>query len=192
MNAPGKLLDEITHHLARELGDRATATALARLLGEEALSWRMPEIAASEITIILAFTFGNRMQPNGNRTPGPVNEALADVAVRLHSATGAPVYAQWEVAEATASRISPDRLFAIYPSRRRPCLALPCDGAALRIRGRHSGRLRDADRIRCAVWPAVVPQPAYLSLSRHRGSRGRAPGRADRRAIVGGGSLGGL
>jgi hypothetical protein len=117
MNPLERLLDEITHHLARELGDRVTAAAFARLLDEAALAWRAPEIAAAEIAAILAFTFGNRMEPNGNRTPGPVNEALADVAVRLHRATGAPVYAQWEVAEAAGSRISPDRLFAIYPSR---------------------------------------------------------------------------
>jgi hypothetical protein len=99
------------------LADLPTAEAVARLLGDEVLSWRPPEIAARQITTILAFTFGNRMQPNGNRTPGPVNEALADIAVRLHRATGVPVYAQWEVAEAAGCRISPDRLFAIYPGR---------------------------------------------------------------------------
>ena len=117
MNSPEQLIDDIAHHLARELGDLPIAEAVARLLGEEVLSWRPPDLAAAQITTILAFTFGNRMQPNGNRTPGPVNEALADIAVRLHSATGAPVYAQWEVAEAAGSRIPPGQLFAIYPSR---------------------------------------------------------------------------
>lgn len=117
MNSPEKLLDEIARHLAHELGDLPTAEAMARLLAEETLSWRAPELATSQITTILAFTFGNRMQPNGNRTPGPVNEALADVAVRLHHATGAAVYAQWEVAEAAGSAIPPNRLVAIYPSR---------------------------------------------------------------------------
>jgi hypothetical protein len=117
MNPREKLLDEIAAHLAEELGDLPTAAAIARLVGEEVLSWRTPEIDAREIKTILTFTFGNRMQPNGNRTPGPVNEALADVAVRLHRTTSAPVYAQWEVAEATGSRISPDRLFTIYPRR---------------------------------------------------------------------------
>jgi hypothetical protein len=69
MNALGKLLDEIAYHLARELGHRATATALARLLGEEALSWRMPEVAAAEITIILAFISYLRAAPRPEGQP---------------------------------------------------------------------------------------------------------------------------
>ena len=117
MKPSATLLDEIASHLAAELAEAPDATAIARLLGEEALSWRPPEIAPAKITTILAFTFGNRMQPNGNRTPGPVNEALGDIVVRLHRATGAPVYAQWEVAEAARRGIRIDRLFAIYPSR---------------------------------------------------------------------------
>lgn len=117
MTPPEKLIDEIARHLAHELGDLPTAQATASLLAEDTLSWQAPEIAASQIRSILAFTFGNRMQPNGNRTPGPVNEALADLAVRLHRDTGAPVYAQWEVAEAAGSAIPPDRLVPIYPSR---------------------------------------------------------------------------
>jgi len=116
MDPAEKLLDEIASHFARELGDVPTARAMARLLGEDALSWRAPEIAASQVATIVVFAFGNRLQPNGNRTPGPVNEALADVAVRLHRATGAPVYAQWEVAEAGCEMITSDKLSVIYPS----------------------------------------------------------------------------
>jgi hypothetical protein len=117
MNLPEKLLNEIASHLAREFGDVADAEVVARLIGEEVLSWRPPEIAAAQVTTILAFTFGNRTQPNGNRTPGPVNEALADITARLQRATGATVYAQWEIAEAAGSRIPSDRLFTIYPTR---------------------------------------------------------------------------
>ncbi|HEV8679780.1 MAG TPA: hypothetical protein VGQ90_10425 [Stellaceae bacterium] len=57
------------------------------------------------------------MQPNGNRTPGPVNEALGEIALRLHRETGAPIYAQWEVAEAVGDRLPPNKLIAIYPTR---------------------------------------------------------------------------
>jgi hypothetical protein len=75
--------------LAAQLGDPATAAALARTLLEIGLTWRAPTVAPEAIRTIIAFTFGNRMAPSGNRTPGPVNQALADLALRLHEATGA-------------------------------------------------------------------------------------------------------
>lgn len=103
--------------LAAELGDPATAAALARTLLEIGLTWRAPTVAPEAIRTIIAFTFGNRMAPSGNRTPGPVNQALADLALRLHEATGAPVWAQWEVAEAIGARLGDDALTAIYPER---------------------------------------------------------------------------
>lgn len=111
------LIEQIAAHLAGELGARAPTGAIARMLGEDILSWRPPEVPPGQITTILAFTFGNRMQPNGNREPGPVNEALADIVVRLHRETGAPVYAQWEVADAVGGRLPQDKLVAIYPER---------------------------------------------------------------------------
>ena len=74
-------------------------------------------VPVDEIRTIIGFTFGNRMAPNGNRAPGPVNQALADLAVRLHAATGARVSAQWEVAEAIGARLGGDALEAIYPGR---------------------------------------------------------------------------
>ncbi len=104
-------------HLARELGDAGVARALAGIVLEDALSWRPREVDADRIDTILAFTFGNRMQPNGNREPGPVNEALADIAVRLHRPRGAPIYAQWEIAEAIGSRAPRSAVTAIYPGR---------------------------------------------------------------------------
>jgi hypothetical protein len=109
--------ERLAAHLAGELGEARVASALARALREDALSWRAPEVTPDRIQTILAFTFGNRMQPNGNRQPGPVNEALAEVTARLHAATGARVFAQWEVAEAVGERIPRDRLFAVFPPR---------------------------------------------------------------------------
>jgi len=108
------LLEE---RLAADLGERATAEKLARALLEIGLTWSAPAVPADEIRTIVGFTFGNRMAPSGNRAPGPVNEALADLALRLHEATGAPVWAQCEVAEAIGGRLGADVLTAIYPGR---------------------------------------------------------------------------
>jgi hypothetical protein len=110
------LIEQVAAHLTGELGDAATAAALARSLARDALSWRAPEVAPERIATVLAFTFGNRMHPNGNREPGPVNEALAAAATRLHRETGAQVFAQWEVAEAIGGRVAKDNLVAILPA----------------------------------------------------------------------------
>ena len=106
----------LADHLGAEIGDAAIARAFAAALVEDALTWRAPTVPLGEVRTIIGFTFGNRMLPNGNREPGPVNAALADVAVRLHEATGARVWAQWEVAEAIGGR-APDMVEAIYPGR---------------------------------------------------------------------------
>ncbi len=107
----------LVRHLTAELGDAATARRFAAVLMEEALSWRAPTVPVAAVREIAAFTFGNRMLPSGNREPGPVNEALAVVAVRLQAATGARIWAQWEVAEAIGGRVPSDRLVPIYPAR---------------------------------------------------------------------------
>lgn len=117
MTRSSTLIELVAAHLAGELEGQPPAEAIARMLAEDALSWRPPEVPAGQITTILGFTFGNRMQRNGNREPGPVNEALAEIVVRLHRETGAPAYAQWEVAQAVGDRLPPDKLVAIYPAR---------------------------------------------------------------------------
>ncbi|HSW74073.1 MAG TPA: hypothetical protein VLG71_02865, partial [Candidatus Limnocylindria bacterium] len=105
----------VERHLTAELGDAATAKALSTMLVNTTLSWQAPAIAIKEINTILAFAFGNRILPNGNRLPGPMNEALADTAVRLYAETKAPVYAQWEVAQAIGTRIPAEKLIVINP-----------------------------------------------------------------------------
>ena len=107
----------LTNHFAAELGDPTLAGELTKILMEDALSWRAPTVRPDAVRTILGFTFGNRMLANGNREPGPVNAALADVAVGLHRATGARVVAQWEVAEAMGDRIPADALDPIFPQR---------------------------------------------------------------------------
>jgi hypothetical protein len=107
----------VADHLRAQLDDRQIAAALAQVLVEIGLRWQAPTVPQEEVRTIIAFTFGNRMAPSGNRTPGPVNQALADLALRLHAATGAPVWAQSEVAEAIGDRLARDALAAIWPER---------------------------------------------------------------------------
>lgn len=109
--------DALESMLRGELGDAAVARELAAILLEDALTWRAPEAAPDGVGLIVAYTFGNRMQANGNREPGPVNEALADVAAALHARTGARVFAQWEVAAAIGDRMGAGQLIAINPAR---------------------------------------------------------------------------
>jgi hypothetical protein len=108
---------ELEAHLRRELGDAATAAALVAILLEETLSWRAPVTAPERMATVLAFTFGNRMLPNGNREPGPVNQAIAEIVSTLHRRTGARVFAQWEVAAALAGRVPDGMVTAINPGR---------------------------------------------------------------------------
>lgn len=111
------LQSEIETHLGRELGDSVTAQTLAAILHEETLSWRAPTTVPERMTTLFAFTFGNRMLPNGNREPGPVNIALADVVAALHRRNGARVFAQWEVAAALSDRVPATHVVAINPGR---------------------------------------------------------------------------
>jgi hypothetical protein len=103
--------------LAEELGDPAAARAFAEIVFSDVLQWRPPMVAPTEIQTIVAYSFGNRIEANGNRSLGPVNASLADVVVRLHEETSAPVFAQWEVAEAIGGRIASRHLVSITPLR---------------------------------------------------------------------------
>lgn len=105
----------IEEYLANELDDAIIAKELATILVENILAWKAPTIAPEQITTIIAFAFGNRTLPTGNRLPGPMNEALADLVVQLYEKTNAPVYAQWEIAEAIGDRIASEKLIVINP-----------------------------------------------------------------------------
>jgi hypothetical protein len=110
-------IEALEAYLASQLGDAAVAHAFAELIVTDVLRWKPPLVAPKEVKTIVAYTFGNRIDPNGNRSPGPVNEALADIVARLHEETGAPVYAQWEIAEAIGKRVRAQHLTSIPPLR---------------------------------------------------------------------------
>ncbi len=106
----------LEEHLAHELDDTLIAHELAMLVAEHVLVWQAPTIAPAQITAIVAYAFGNRILPNGNRLPGPVNEALADLVVKLYTQIKVPVYVQWEIAEMIGNRISSDAMTVINPA----------------------------------------------------------------------------
>jgi hypothetical protein len=110
-------LATITQLLVEELGDADAAKQFARFVLDDVLTWRSPGMDPQRFKTILAFTFGNRMAPNGNRSPGPVNEDIARVAALVQRRCGAVVYAQWEVAEALAPILPGAAVVPIHPDR---------------------------------------------------------------------------
>ena len=117
MQHPRPIVDPLTAALATQLGDPVLARGLAAILVEDAILWRAPELPPGGARAIFGFTFVNRMLANGNRVPGPVNEMLAERVCVLHQHTAAPVFAQWEIAEALAGQIPAAALTAINPGR---------------------------------------------------------------------------
>ncbi|HSU04349.1 MAG TPA: hypothetical protein VLI93_02145 [Acetobacteraceae bacterium] len=120
MDKDDSLKHRLAERLARELADAALGRELASIIAQDALCWQPPEIAPDRVRAIFAFTFGNRMLANGNRTPGPVNEKLADCAAALHAVCGAPVFARWEIAEALAGRVPATTIFPGRDARGEP------------------------------------------------------------------------
>lgn len=106
----------LADYFNKELNDVQVSQELATILMHQLLSWKIPTIDSSQISTIIAYSFGNRILANGNRSPGPTNEALADQVVQLHLETKAPIYAQWEIIEAIGNRISPEHMTAINPT----------------------------------------------------------------------------
>ena len=103
--------------LTAELGDPADAAGFARFVQDDVLTWRAPTADTASFRTLLAFTFGNRMEPSGNRAPGPVNKAIAAVAAEVQRRSSAVVYAQWEVAEPLAVLLPEATVIPIHPDR---------------------------------------------------------------------------
>ncbi|MCW8331437.1 hypothetical protein MD588_21825 [Photobacterium sp. SDRW27] len=110
-----QLQDAIEAKLAEQLQNKDVAAYTAEFLMNEILTWQGEPLPLDQADSILAYAFGNRVAPNGNQEPGPMNEALADVVVDIHKKTGKPVYAQWEIAQSIGDRIAPEYLTSINP-----------------------------------------------------------------------------
>ncbi|TJZ79444.1 hypothetical protein FCG67_07365 [Rhodococcus oryzae] len=102
--------------------------------------WSIPALPADQFTLIVAFSFGNRMPAGADpeRTegePGPVNEALADTVVAARGDRDIPVYAQTPIADVLRTKHGMDDVVAIAADVRPDgTLAyLSTDGAAAKV-----------------------------------------------------------
>ncbi|MFI9504402.1 hypothetical protein [Nocardia sp. NPDC052566] len=104
--------------------------------------WAVPTAPAETFSLIIAYSFGNRL-PEGvdpARTvgePGPVNEALADAVMAARGDRDIPVYAQTEIAEVLRARYGLADVVAIAPDRTPDgtLVYLSTDGVAARVAG---------------------------------------------------------
>jgi len=109
------LCASLTLHLESELGDRLQANKLAKFIAQELLVWSVPKGNLANVDSVIAFSFGNRLLKGGAAVPGPVNQRLAQVAIKIFKQIGCPVFAQWEVAECIGSAIPSNHLCPITP-----------------------------------------------------------------------------
>jgi hypothetical protein len=103
------LPSEVEAAAVRLLGDQWDDRDLAARLGpallDAFLHWTPPAAPVAAIDTLVAYAFGNRIEPDNTVTPGPMNELLADTVASLVGARpGIPIHAQWEVAAALGDR----------------------------------------------------------------------------------------
>ncbi|MFJ2837990.1 hypothetical protein ACIO52_21780 [Nocardia sp. NPDC087230] len=84
--------------------------------------WTAPAGPAESATIVLAYSFGNRIPAGVDPArevgaPGPVNEELAAAVVAARGDRDIPVYAQTEIAEVLVSRYHLTDVVSIDPVR---------------------------------------------------------------------------
>lgn len=99
-----------------------------------------PTRAATDFTVVIAYSFGNRIPAGVDPTrtvgePGPVNEALAEAAVRTRGNRAIPIYAQTEIARVLTSKYHATGVVEIPPDRKPDgtLVYLSTDGVAAKV-----------------------------------------------------------
>ncbi|MCP3967074.1 MAG: hypothetical protein GY750_11575 [Lentisphaerae bacterium] len=105
----------ISQYLNQQLKDANLSKKLAEKIVDSTLEWTPKTIDISKGDYILAYAFGNEIDHNGNKLPGKMNKALADLIVKIYNKIHKPVYAQWEIAQCIGNRIPRNMLHPIYP-----------------------------------------------------------------------------
>ncbi|RDI55359.1 hypothetical protein DFR68_101192 [Nocardia mexicana] len=102
--------------------------------------WGVPTAAPDDLSLIVAYSFGNRIPPGADPAriegePGPVNEALADAVVAARGDRDIPVFAQTTIAEVLESKYGMRDVVTIAADRNPDgTLAyLSTDGVAARV-----------------------------------------------------------
>lgn len=110
---------ELRGHLTEFLlsqGVGAFSEELTFIVVDRLLRFDLPFVQEGvESDVILALSFGKRLDPAGNILPGPVNEELAAVVSRYYRERPRKVFAQWEVAELLKNDVDPEHLITIAP-----------------------------------------------------------------------------
>ncbi|MEU6583052.1 hypothetical protein [Nocardia sp. NPDC046763] len=112
--------------------------------------WTIPTAPADSATLIVAYSFGNRIPAGADsaRTigdPGPVNEALAAAVVATRGDRDLPVYAQTEIAQVLSSRYGMTDVVCIDPVRNADgtLVYLSTDGVAAQVAALRGAAIAD-------------------------------------------------
>ena len=118
--APANFSDGLVARWTDELGDAALAQQLVDGLGADGVAqfealvgldavftdplvaMTPPTVPDDEVDSLVVYAFGNRVAADGTLSPGPTNEALAQVVEDFVADHPVPVFAQWEVADLLA------------------------------------------------------------------------------------------
>ncbi len=109
------LLKDISSYLQQQNYDSEISNKLAKAIIKDTLYWSPQRKDVKNADYIIGFSFGNRIDKAGNRHPGPMNEQIADLIVKLYKQNPLHVYAQWEIAQCIGDRIPKDKVTAIFP-----------------------------------------------------------------------------
>ena len=103
--------------LTTELNDVNTAAIEVPYLQDIFFSWDLPEIAAAQVSAVVAFSFGDRVG-GSTPAPGPINEQIADAVHQLYVLKPVMIYAQAEVASVLVTKygVSASTLRSVQPA----------------------------------------------------------------------------
>ncbi|MGH1364496.1 MAG: hypothetical protein ACRBF0_13130 [Calditrichia bacterium] len=110
-----ELRNQLTEYFFSQ-GLGAFSEELTFIVVDRLLRFELPYIRdAIESDVILALSFGNRTDADGNTYAGPINEQIAALASRYYKERPRKVYAQWEVADGLRNDIPEEHLIRLEP-----------------------------------------------------------------------------
>ena len=112
---------EVVACYLQQQGFRAdVACVLSKVVMQHVLTWQEEPANPDTGNAIIAFSFGYRREDDGYKAPGPVNQALADLAVQHYWRKPRPVYAHSSIADLIKDRLPNEDLKPIAPRIKTP------------------------------------------------------------------------